>query len=202
MHMRERNWTEANTDFFEAFKNYGMTRLYTQTNTKIYTFASLADDAGARKQSCQCLKYLVLANMLSNSNVNPFHEQRAKSYQNNKEIEAMLNLVEAYQNSDLKRFEKELRSNKEAVLNDEFIASYIEDLMKKIRCRVLLERIKPYTNITISFIAKELNIDPKEVEPLLVELILDGQVQGQIDQINQILLLQGATYAPHTYAFY
>jgi COP9 signalosome complex subunit 2 len=173
MHMRERNWTDANTDFFEAFKNY--------------------DDAGARKQSCQCLKYLVLANMLSNSNVNPFHEQRAKSYQNNKEIEAMLNLVEAYQNSDLKRFERELRASKESVMDDEFIASYIPDLMKKIRCRVLLERIKPYTNITIGFIAKELNITAKDVEPLLVELILDGKVQGRIDQINQILQLQGAT---------
>jgi len=171
MHMRERNWQEANTDFFEAFKNY--------------------DDAGARKQSCQCLKYLVLANMLSGSEVNPFHEQRAKSYQNNKEIEAMIALVEAYQKNELKKFERELRSNKEAIMDDEFIADYIQDLMKKIRSRVLLDRIKPYTNITIGFIAKELNITSPDVEALLVELILDGDIQGRIDQINQILRLSG-----------
>jgi len=205
MHMRERNWTDANTDFFEAFKNYGT--LFNSFSSRVIWVDSLisggggVDDAGARKQSCQCLKYLVLANMLSNSNVNPFHEQRAKSYQNNKEIEAMLNLVEAYQNSDLKRFERELRSSKESVMDDEFIASYIPDLMKKIRCRVLLERIKPYTNITIGFIAKELNISAKEVEPLLVELILDGKIQGRIDQINQILQLQGATYVKFPFLF-
>lgn len=172
MHMRERNWEMANTDFFEAFKNY--------------------DDAGARKQSCQCLKYLVLANMLSGSDINPFHEQRAKSYQSNKEIEAMINLVEAYQRHDLRKFERELKTNKEAIMEDTFIADYIQDLMKKIRSEVLQDRIKPYTNITIGFIARELNIDAASVIDLLVELILDGQVNGRIDQIQQILRLSGA----------
>ena len=77
MHMRERNWQNAFTDFFEAFKNF--------------------DDAGLRSNSSQCLKYLVLANMLSNSDINPFHEQRARSYQDNTEIKAMISLVENYQ---------------------------------------------------------------------------------------------------------
>lgn len=171
MHMRERNWQMANSDFFEAFKNY--------------------DDAGARKQSCQCLKYLVLANMLSGSDINPFHEQRAKSYQSNKEIEAMINLVDAYQRHDLKKFERELKQSKEAIMDDEFIADYIQDLMKKIRSEVLQDRIKPYTNITIGFIARELNIKSEEVIDLLVELILDGHVNGRIDQIQQILRLSG-----------
>jgi COP9 signalosome complex subunit 2 len=171
MHMRERNWAMANSDFFEAFKNY--------------------DDAGARKQSCQCLKYLVLANMLSGSDINPFHEQRAKSYQSNKEIEAMINLVDAYQRHDLKKFERELKQSKEAIMDDEFIADYIQDLMKKIRSEVLLDRIKPYTNITIPFIARELNVKNDDVVDLLVELILDGQVKGRIDQIHQILRLAG-----------
>lgn len=171
MHMRERNWQMANSDFFEAFKNY--------------------DDAGARKQSCQCLKYLVLANMLSGSDINPFHEQRAKSYQSNKEIEAMINLVDAYQRHDLKKFERELKQSKEAIMDDEFIADYIQDLMKKIRSEVLQDRIKPYTNITIGFIARELNIKSEDVIDLLVELILDGHVNGRIDQIQQILRLSG-----------
>jgi COP9 signalosome complex subunit 2 len=54
MHMAQREWEKARTDFFEAFKNY--------------------DEAGAQRR-IQCLKYLVIANMLMNSNINPFDSQ-------------------------------------------------------------------------------------------------------------------------------
>ena len=40
-----------------------------------------------------CLKYLVLANMLMKSGINPFDSQEAKPYKNNSEILAMTNLV-------------------------------------------------------------------------------------------------------------
>jgi len=169
MHMRERNWETANTDFFEAFKNY--------------------DDAGARQNSCQCLKYLVLANMLSKSKINPFDDSRAKSYQNNAEIQAMISLIDAYQHNEIRTFEKVLKKKKKNIMGDEFIADYIQDLMKSLRSEVLLSLIRPYTNISIGFISKELNVSSKEVEELLVELILDNRIRGHIDQINQMLLL-------------
>ncbi len=44
----------------------------------------------------QCLKYLVLANMLMQSNINPFDSQEAKPYKNDPEILAMTNLIAAY----------------------------------------------------------------------------------------------------------
>jgi COP9 signalosome complex subunit 2 len=50
-------WDKAQTDFFEAFKNY--------------------DEAGST-QRIQCLKYLVLANMLTESQINPFDSQETK----------------------------------------------------------------------------------------------------------------------------
>ncbi len=40
-----------------------------------------------------CLKYLVLANMLMKSGINPFDSQEAKPYKNDPEILAMTNLV-------------------------------------------------------------------------------------------------------------
>jgi COP9 signalosome complex subunit 2 len=54
MHMHERRWADAATDFFEAFKSY--------------------DEAGSTRR-VQCLKYLVLANMLMESAVDPFDSQ-------------------------------------------------------------------------------------------------------------------------------
>lgn len=50
-------WNKASEDFFESFRNY--------------------DEAGS-PQRIQVLKYLVLANMLTGSEVNPFDSQETK----------------------------------------------------------------------------------------------------------------------------
>lgn len=54
---REGQWNRASEDFFESFRNY--------------------DEAGS-PQRIQVLKYLVLANMLTGSEVNPFDSQETK----------------------------------------------------------------------------------------------------------------------------
>lgn len=72
MHLREAEYERAHTDFFEAFKNY--------------------DESGSPRRTT-CLKYLVLANMLMKSGINPFDSQEAKPYKNDPEILAMTNLV-------------------------------------------------------------------------------------------------------------
>ncbi|XP_071723201.1 COP9 signalosome complex subunit 2-like, partial [Rutidosis leptorrhynchoides] len=166
MHMAERQWAEAATDFFEAFKNY--------------------DEAGNPRR-IQCLKYLVLANMLMESQVNPFDGQEAKPYKNDPEIMAMTNLIAAYQRNEILEFEKILKTNKRTIKDDPFIWNYIEDLLKNVRTQVLLKLIKPYTRIRIPFISKELNFPEADVEQLLVSLILDNRIQGHIDQVNRLL---------------
>ncbi|KAF3620711.1 COP9 signalosome complex subunit 2, partial [Capsicum annuum] len=166
MHMAERTWAEAATDFFEAFKNY--------------------DEAGNHRR-IQCLKYLVLANMLMESEVNPFDGQEAKPYKNDPEILAMTNLIAAYQRNEILEFEKILKSNRRTIMDDPFIRNYIEDLLRKVRTQVLLKLIKPYTRIRIPFISKELNVPEKDVEDLLVSLILDNRIDGHIDQVNGLL---------------
>lgn len=69
------------------------------------------DEAGAVRR-IQCLKYLVLANMLMESSVDPFDAQEAKPYKGDGEVLAMTNLVNAYQENNIKEFEKILRTNK------------------------------------------------------------------------------------------
>ncbi|KAH9406772.1 PREDICTED: COP9 signalosome complex subunit 2-like [Rhagoletis zephyria] len=168
MHLREAVYEKAHTDFFEAFKNY--------------------DESGSPRRTT-CLKYLVLANMLMKSDINPFDSQEAKPYKNDKQILAMTNLVNAYQNNDINEFEKILRENRRTIMDDPFIKEHIEDLLSNIRTQVLIKLIKPYTRIQIPFISKELNIDVSDVESLLVSCILDKAIQGRIDQVNQVLVL-------------
>ena len=51
------------------------------------------------------------------------------------EVQAMTNLVEAYQRNDITEFEKLLRTNRR-IMDDAFIRNYVEDLLKKIRTQV------------------------------------------------------------------
>lgn len=170
MHLREGEFEKAHTDFFEAFKNY--------------------DESGSPRRTT-CLKYLVLANMLMKSDINPFDSQEAKPYKNDPEILAMTNLVNAYQNNDINEFESILKQNRQNIMDDPFIREHIEgasvhfsliqfcmfrslvDLLRNIRTQVLIKLITPYTRIQIPFISQELNIDVAEVENLLVSCILD-----------------------------
>jgi len=168
MHLREMEFEKAHTDFFEAFKNY--------------------DESGSPRRTT-CLKYLVLANMLMKSDINPFDSQEAKPYKNDPEILAMTNLVSAYQNNDINDFEKILKQNRQTIMDDPFIREHIEDLLRNIRTQVLIKLIKPYTRIKIGFISGELNIDPNDVESLLVSCILDNTIYGRIDQVNGVLEL-------------
>ncbi|XP_050400713.1 COP9 signalosome complex subunit 2 [Patella vulgata] len=172
MHLREGEYEKAHTDFFEAFKNY--------------------DESGSPRRTT-CLKYLVLANMLMKSGINPFDSQETKPYKNDPEILAMTNLVSAYQNDDINEFEKILKTNKRNIMEDPFIREHIEDLLRNIRTQVLIKLIKPYTRIHIPFISKELNIEAIEVENLLVSCILDSTINGRIDQVNQVLELSKET---------
>jgi len=128
--------------------------------------------------------------MLSNSPVNPFDDNRAKSYQSSPEIEAMLNLIESYRNRQISIFERVLKKNSKDIMGDPFISDYIQDLRKKLRSHVLKALIRPYKNITLSYITSELQVKSNEAESLLVELILDKEIHGRIDQIDQLLLLQ------------
>ncbi|ORX66718.1 hypothetical protein DL89DRAFT_269761 [Linderina pennispora] len=150
MFMSEQNWEGARSDFFESFKNY--------------------DEAGS-PQRIQVLKYLVLASMLSESEINPFASPETKSYRDDPSISAMTNLVTAYEQQDLETFERILRQNPRDIENDTFIKNYIGDLRRTVRMQALQTAVAPYTR-------------------LLIALILDKRLMAKIDQENAILILE------------
>jgi COP9 signalosome complex subunit 2 len=132
--------------------------------------------------------------MLHASTINPFDSQEARPYRDAPEIVAMTNLVQAFHSNDIQAFEKILRENQGRIMEDEFVREHIEDLLRTIRRQVLQQVIRPYTRITLEAIAKELNDIPvADVESLLVGLILDGKLEGEIDQVGGVLLKQSTT---------
>lgn len=160
MHMSEENWKDAQSDFFESFRNY--------------------DEAGSL-QRIQVLKYLVLTTMLMKSDINPFESQETKPYKNDPRIAAMTDLVDAYQRDDIHMYESVLQSNKD-LLADSFIAENIDEVTRNMRTKAVLKLIAPYTRFNLAFIAKQLKIPVPEVQDILGFLIVDKKVVGKINQ--------------------
>lgn len=91
----------------------------------------------------------------------------------------------------------------------------VSDLLRNVRRRVVLRIVRPYSAVRLSFlaevrgrggtrgwigacvftvpVAQELTISSEEVETLLVGLILDGSLEGKMDQIEGILRLKSST---------
>jgi COP9 signalosome complex subunit 2 len=140
------------------------------------------------------------------SEIDPFDSQETKPYKTNPQIKAVTDLVTAYQRKEVHEAEKILRENQSTFTDDPFIKSYIGDLLRALRTQYLIALIKPYTRLDLSFLARvssflnnrragslthaqQLNIDKAEVEEILIGLILEGKVDGRIDQVAQRLEL-------------
>lgn len=168
MHMQENQWSEAQTNFFESFKSY--------------------DEAGSSDR-IRVLKYLVLANMLSESEINPFDSPETQPYKDNPHIIAMTKLVEAYQIRDITAVERILQTYQHDILDDDFIRQYVDKILYSIRSQVLIELVKPYTSVKLSLLAKKLGVSISIIEQALVGLIIDERVNGKIDMVNEVFTI-------------
>ena len=178
MHMSEENWEEARTDFFESFRNY--------------------DEAGSL-QRIQVLKYMVLTTMLMKSDINPFESQETKPYKNDARISAMTDLIDAYQQNDIHRYEAILQKNRD-VLEDPFIAENIDEVTRSLRTSGVLKLIAPYTRFTLDFVAKRLGISIAEVQDITGFLILDKKLDAKIDQEKGIVEINHQADVDRTHA--
>ena len=160
MHMSEENWKDAQSDFFESFRNY--------------------DEAGSL-QRIQVLNYLVLCTMLMGSNINPFDTPETKAYQNDPRISAMTAMVDAYQRQDIDQYESILKKNPE-IMQDPFIAENIAEVTRAIRTNSVLKIVAPYSRFSFDFISKKLRISNAEVQDIVGFLILDNRLDAEIDQ--------------------
>lgn len=154
MNLSEERWAEAQSDFYEAFRNY--------------------DEAGSA-QRVVVLKYFVLTTMLVKSDINPFDSQETKSYMNDPRISGIREVVEAYQQDDLLAFNAALRKNAD-LLNDSYISDNIGEVVRALRRKAMIKLITPYDRFTLSFIARRLKICVPETVDIITSLMIDGSL--------------------------
>ena len=127
------------------------------------------------------------------SDVDPFGSQEAKSFQTNEEVKAMTDLVQAYQANDIASFESLLEKHKKSISEDAFVAEHIQALLDNVRTQVLLKTVRPYSKVKLPHLSEELNIPEKELESLLVNLVLDDVLDAKINQVTGMLRLTERT---------
>ena len=166
--MNEHRWPLAKQEFFDAFKNY--------------------DESGSPRRLL-CLRYLVLAAMLEHSQVNPFETPETKSYAANELIAPTLAVWTAFESLDVRALARALEQSGAAFAQEQFISRFVPLVVRSLHVLKVAQLVKAYRRMRIPFIARELDIPDDQCEALLVELILDGQLAGEIDQVDHVLLL-------------
>jgi hypothetical protein len=143
------------------------------------------------------------------------------SFQHDPEVRPMAELLVAYEKNDVLRCERIISEHKAVIMCDDFIKSHIASMLYTVRGQVLLKLVDPYSRIRISSLAKVccvntqlhrpdrfsptdlnllstrlqlLNISEEDVEDLIVAMILDNKIQGKLDQIQHVLLIDPPLY--------
>ena len=107
-------WEKAQTDFFESFKNYDEAGSPQRIQVLKYVRPGHSGQRAGCDTPFSLPRYLVLASMLTETTINPFDSQETKPYANDPQIQAMTNLVSAYQRKEIREFEKILRGTSHA----------------------------------------------------------------------------------------
>lgn len=142
MYMTEKKWEKALNELFECFKYY--------------------QECGNLRAK-EILLYVILASMLSKSEINHVDTREAKVYKDDQTVIAITSLHQAYEKNDIKNIQKILQDKRHSFLRDPEFAQYLDDLLRSIRLNVLEQKVKPYRTIKLEFLAKELNVSLKEV---------------------------------------
>ena len=170
MHMRDANFAEAYNEFYAGFRAY--------------------QEAG-NSRAKDCLKYVVLANMLALSDINPFDAREAKAYQEETEVAAMRRLRVSYDANDLRQFETTLTDKRNNIQSDPFLMEYVDPLRRRMREQVLLALVKPYRRVKLDLLAGKLQLSEEDVEQIVVAMILDDRINGEVDMLEKHLVLSG-----------
>eukprot|EP00920_Eleutheroschizon_duboscqi_P041887 GHVT01100548.1.p1 GENE.GHVT01100548.1~~GHVT01100548.1.p1 ORF type:complete len:355 (+),score=17.00 GHVT01100548.1:993-2057(+) len=164
MFMQEKQWGLAYTEFSKAFRSY--------------------QRIGNIRAAKTTLKYLVLANMLSLSDINPFDSPDAKAYQDDSEICGLRRLRLAFEKHDVAEINEIMNNARDTIAPDSFMERFLDDLMRNIRLQVLTGALLPYSNVKLESLADDVGAPVDEVRAMLVKLIVDGTIDGAIDDID------------------
>eukprot|EP00831_Metopus_contortus_P047454 TRINITY_DN382_c0_g1_i4.p1 TRINITY_DN382_c0_g1~~TRINITY_DN382_c0_g1_i4.p1 ORF type:complete len:453 (-),score=102.47 TRINITY_DN382_c0_g1_i4:42-1400(-) len=175
IYMNEKNWEKAQTELLESFKSY----------------QQMANPKGKLM-----LKLLIVISMVGGSEINPMTISEAKVFNDDPDIAPLAGLRNAYENNQISQLKSLMMSKGKKLSEDKDLKEFSGEFFKAIKQKILMEKIMSYTNVSLKFLAHDLDVTETEVKALLVELILDEKVEGKIDESKGCLEVRAAERDP------
>ena len=83
-----------------------------------------------------------------------------------------------FEDNNLEIIKSLLKDRSLNLLSDPYIADYIDDLLRSLHLKSLVDICKPYKSVKLSFLAKKLDVKEAKIRSLLSELIIEDKIQG------------------------
>jgi len=77
--------------------------------------------------------------------------------------------------------------------SDDFMRQHLGSLIRESQGKAIVQLVRSYRRIRLDHIAVHVRISPDQVERLLIQLILDNEIGGVIDQVKGVLDLTQRT---------
>ncbi|ELA46624.1 hypothetical protein VCUG_01850 [Vavraia culicis subsp. floridensis] len=167
----DRQYTSAFSNFMEALDGFNQSKCYSE--------------------ACLTVRYLVLSKIIANrwNEIGSLLKNKGvQSYLGDDIIKILVRLGESCKKRNLSGYDKIIRENYETI-KDNFILSHLAYLNDLLLDSNILKLIEPYLNVSISYLAEELNFPVSAIEAKLRKLILDGRINGILDYYTGTLVM-------------
>lgn len=185
LHCEDKDYKTAFSYFYESFESY-------HNLTKFNSY----------EMACQLLRYMLLCKIMLNlidDVKNILNAKYTKETYQNRSIDAMKAVAEAYNNRSLLEFNNALKIYNDDLMNDDLIRSHFNALYDTLLESNLCKIIEPFECVEISHIAKIIGLDIQQVEGKLSQMILDKIFYGVLDQGNGWLYIYDTPHQDATY---
>jgi len=168
---REKDFRTAYSYFYEAFEAF---------NT--------ADKVKKAKEN---MKFMMLTKIMMN------RPQETKAIRNSKsglkydgpQIDAMQAVAAAHEERCLKKFEAVLLQYKPQLELDSVISFHLTDLNETLLEQNILRILEPFSRVEITHVAELMELPLTRIQTKLREMILDGKLNGTLDQGIGVLIV-------------
>ena len=110
-------------------------------------------DSGSSR-AVTVLKYVILTQLLAQSETDYMTQKEANVYASNEEIIAMLDLKEGFLKNDIKKIIAVTTNKKVNLLADPIINQYSKTLLRSARLKALIYLCQPYKAVRLEYLSR------------------------------------------------
>ncbi len=141
-------------------------------------------------QAISVLKYAFLASLITRDKSIIVSPEEAKIFQNDKNLNSMVKLYEAYESMDINLinsiWNNEIKKNEK----DPFIIEKLNEILYNIRLNFVINKLKAYQFCKFDTISNELGINQKELIPMIMKIAKKNYANIKINLVDNFIEME------------